>query len=89
QVVRVQVGHSNAHMTNAYTHIFKADQTEAATKLGKAVSEVHEKCTNDETTKRTPEIENQNHAQNEATFGLIRLEGWLRQQDYESGALTN
>jgi integrase len=89
QVVRIQVGHSNAHMTNAYTHIFKADQTEAATKLGKAVNEVHEKCTNDETTKRTPEIENQNHAQNEATFGLIRLEGWLRQQDYESGALTN
>jgi integrase len=89
QVVRVQVGHSNAHMTNAYTKIFQIDQTEAVEKLNNAVNEVHEKCTPEivSTDSEYPVLEI--HAQKELDGGINSLEEWLRQQDYESGALTN
>ena len=89
QVVRIQVGHSNAHMTNAYTQIFKVDQSKAVERLNKAVSEVHKKCTNDEMPLTARSSTKPKYAQKGVVFGLQTLDKFVRQQNYESGALTN
>lgn len=89
QVVRVQVGHSNAHMTNAYTRIFEVDQSEAVEKLDKAVNKVHKMCTKEKSALNAFHLDSIDHAQIEVKEGLETLEEWLGQQDYESFALTD
>ena len=88
QVVRIQVGHSNAHMTNAYTQIFKVDQSKAVERLNKAVSEVHKKCTDDEVPVTVDSSTKPKHAQNGVIFGLLTLNKIIRRPNYEFGALT-
>ncbi len=88
-LVREQVGHSKAYMTAAYTKVFEKDRHIGLEKLNAAVYEVHKKCTPD-----GPQgldlVENYaNSASASGIFNIETFEPELRQEDYESAALTS
>lgn len=87
-LVREQVGHSKAYMTSAYTKVFEKDRHIGLEKLNSAVYEVHKKCILTGT-EGLDVVENYaNTAEINGKFNLETLEMHMRQQDYESAALT-
>ena len=76
-------------MTNAYTQIFKVDQSKAVERLNKAVSEVHKKCTDDEMPLTASSPTKTKYAQKGVVFELQTLDKFVRRQNYEFRALTN